>query len=45
MNSKRKDAYIIVRVDKDMKKKLIDLAGGMRRLSTYIRDVLSQKIN
>ena len=44
MNPKRKDTFIIVRIDKDMKKKLIDLAGGARKLSEYIRDVLTKKI-
>lgn len=44
MNPKRKDVYIIIRVDKEMKKRLIELAGGMRKLSSYIRDVLEKKI-
>lgn len=40
----RKDAYIIIRVEKEMKKKLVDLAGGTRKLSEYLRNVLAKKI-
>ena len=44
MNPKRKDTFIVVRIDKETKKKLIDLAGGARKLSKYIRVILEKKI-
>ena len=42
--NKRKDAYIIIRVEKEEKKRLVDLAGGVRRLSEYLRNVFAKKI-
>lgn len=40
----RKDAYIIIRVEKKFKKDLEKLAGGVRRLSKFIREILEAKI-
>lgn len=39
-----KDSFVIVRVSKDMKKRLVDLAGGKRKLSEYLRNFLTKLI-
>ena len=41
---KRKDTFIIVRVSSDTKKKLVELAGGARKLSNYVREVLTRSL-
>lgn len=44
MNNGTKDTYIIVRVEKNVKKKLVEMAGGVRKLSKLIREILEKEI-
>lgn len=42
--SSTKDTYIIVRVEKSFKKRLVEMAGGVRQLSKLIRNLLEKEI-
>ena len=42
--SETKNSYIIVRVEKNFKKKLVNLAGGVRKLSEFVRNCLEKEI-
>lgn len=42
--AERKDAFIIIRIEKKLKRKLVEMAGGARKLSIFIRKILEEKI-
>lgn len=44
MTNENKDTYIIVRVEKKFKKQIVELAGGVRKLSAYVRKILEKEI-
>lgn len=39
-----KESFIIIRVEKSLKEKLVKLAGGNRLLSKFIRGILEKKV-
>jgi len=38
------DTFLIIRIKKSLKKVLVELAGGDRKLSKYVRGILEKKI-
>lgn len=44
MTRERKDTFIILRVNSVIKSKLISMAGGTRKLSSFIYKILTNKV-